>query len=384
MGFILRTLWTILAVFFMPQVAISQTSDSLSNEGLRLVTVTGRAAIFHEDALDEARDMALEDALYYAALKGGAKIDGFSSVDAQTNLNDMIVVRPASQLLDYSITNEMQDDTHYAVTIEAVVGDMVLSGCQNRPVSHVTLFRPVLQIASDLPHWMSQLPASLSQMLAIRLSEQPSLRLRDARKVQLAAATTPNNPLNQFDYTQLTTGRVVLQAGDFAVQTKISFKSESESNLFSKTEFTIIEIESTVSDGGGQAATQQIKDEFTIQLGKNLSLRSLTVFSQETREAIKSLVVMAADVHAEKITERLTCLPMTAQLNISDGRLQAKLGRRQGLSLNHLAVAEGKQTQWTILRVSEARDNSVILTPLDINRNIGELAGVEVTFLEFN
>ncbi len=384
MGFIQLILWAILAAIVMPQAALSQTSDGLGNNGLQLVTVTGRAAIIHEDALDEARDMALEDALYYAALKGGAKIDGFSSVDSQTNLNDMIVVRPASQLLDYSIKNEMQDDTHYEVTIEAVVGDMVLSGCQNRPVSHVTLFRPVLQIASDLPNWMSQLPASLSQMLAIRLSEQPSLRLRDARNVHLAAATTPDNPLNQYDYTQLTSGRVVMHTGDFAVHTKISFKSESKSKLFSKTEYTIIEIESTVSDGSGQAATQQIKDEFKIQLGKNLPMRSLSVFSQETREVIKSLVVMAADVHAEKIAERLTCMPMTARLNIADGRLQARLGRRQGLSRNHLAVAEGKQTPWTILRVAEARDNSVILKPLDINRNIDDLVGAEITFLEFN
>ena len=384
MGFILLILWTILAAIFMPQVALSQSSSGLSNEGLRLVTVTGRAAIMHEEALDEARNMALEDALYYAALKGGAKIDGFSSVDAQTNLNDMIVVRPTSQILDYSITNEMQDDTHYAVTVEAVVGDMVASGCQNRPVSHVTQFRPAHQMASDFPHWMSQLPASLSQMLAIRLSEQPSLRLRDARKVQLNSATTPDNPLNQYDYTQLTSGRVVMQAGDLAVHSKISFKSESTSKLFSKTEYVLIEIESTVSEGSGTMPEEQIKDEFKLQLGNHLPLRSLTVFSQETREAIKTLVVMAADVHAEKIAEKLTCLPMTAQLNIADGRLQAKLGRRQGLSRNHLAVAEGKQTPWTILRVAEARDNSVFLTPLDINRNIGDLAGAEVTFLEFN
>ena len=90
------------------------------------------------------------------------------------------------------------------------------------------------------------------------------------------------------------------------------------------------------------------------------------------------------DVHAEKLAERLTCLPMTAKLHFTDGRLQAKLGRRQGLSRNHLAVAEGKKTPWTILRVSEARDNSVILTPLDINRNIDDLVGAEVKFLEFN
>ena len=384
MGFILQILWMTLAAFTMPQVALSQTSNSLNSDGLRLVTVTGRAAIIHEDALGEARDMALEDALYYAALKGGAKIDGFSTVDAQTNLNDMIVVRPASQLLDYSIKNEMQDETHYSVTIEAVVGDMVTSGCQNRPVSNVTLFRPVIQIASDLPHWMSQLPASLSQMLAIRLSEQPSLRFRDARKFQLAAATTSDNPLNQYDYTQLTSGRVVMRAGDFAVHTKISFKSDSKSKLLSQTEYAIIEMESTISDGNGEVTTKQIKDEFKLQLGKNMVLRSLTVFSQETREAVRALVVMAADVHAEKIAEKLTCMPMTAQLNIADGRLLAKLGSRQGLSRNHLAVAEGQQTPWTILRVAEARDDSVVLTPLDINRNIADLAGAKVTFLEFD
>ena len=384
MGFILVILWTTLTAIFMPQAALSQSSAGFSSEGLRLVTVTGRAAIMHEDALDEARDMALEDALYYAALKGGAKIDGFSSVDAETKLNDMIVVRPASQILDYSIINEVQDDTHYAVTVEAVVGDMVASGCQNRPFSHVTLFRPELQIASDLPHWMSQLPASLSQMLAIQLSEQPSLRLRDARKVELAAATTPDNPVNQYDYTQLTSGRVVMNNGDFAIHSKILFKSESTSKLFSKTEYVLIEIESSVSDGSGTMPAEYVKDEFKLQLGKHLPLRSLTVFSQETREAIKTLVVMAADVHAERIVEKLTCLPMTAQLKIADGRLQVKLGRRQGLSRNHLAFAEGQQTPWTILRVAEARDNSVFLTPLDINRNISDLAGAEVTFLEFN
>ena len=130
--------------------------------------------------------------------------------------------------------------------------------------------------------------------------------------------------------------------------------------------------------------TKQIQDEFKIQLGKNMPLRSLTVFGQETREAVRALVVMAADVHAEKIVEKLTCMPMTAQLNIADGRLLAKLGRRQGLSRNHLAVAEGLQTPWTILRVAEARDDSVVLTPLDMNRNIGDLAGAKVTFLEFN
>ena len=113
-------------------------------------------------------------------------------------------------------------------------------------VSHVTLFRPVLQIAGDLPHWMSQLPASLSQMLAIRLSEQPTCGFVMLAKCN-ASATTPDNPLNQYDYTQLTSGRVVLHAGDFAVHTRFLLNL-TESKLFSKQNTPSLKLK-PVSDG---------------------------------------------------------------------------------------------------------------------------------------
>ena len=51
-----------------------------ADEQLQIITATGRAVISHSDALNEAKNSALEDALYLAALSGGAKIDGFSSV----------------------------------------------------------------------------------------------------------------------------------------------------------------------------------------------------------------------------------------------------------------------------------------------------------------
>ena len=83
LGVILLALSTTIVMGLTPNFSLAQVTGAPSNESLKLVTVTGRAAIMHKDAVDEARDMALEDALYYAALKGGAKIDGFSSVDSQ-------------------------------------------------------------------------------------------------------------------------------------------------------------------------------------------------------------------------------------------------------------------------------------------------------------
>ena len=46
--------------------------------GMRFTETTGRAAIVDPAMEQEARMMALEDALYLAALEGGARIDGFS------------------------------------------------------------------------------------------------------------------------------------------------------------------------------------------------------------------------------------------------------------------------------------------------------------------
>ena len=102
-----------------------------AEENLKLVTATGRAAIISDEQMQETRSRALEDALYGAALLGGAEIDGFSSIQAGTQLDDHFVVRPSSKIVDYDILNEQSDDLHYA-TIEAAVGEISKTECQNR------------------------------------------------------------------------------------------------------------------------------------------------------------------------------------------------------------------------------------------------------------
>ena len=89
---------------------VSVLDDGSMKEQVRVVTATGRAIIQHQDALEEARMLALEDALYYAALQGGAKIEGFSSVDTATAITDMTVIKPITQILDYKVIGEVADE----------------------------------------------------------------------------------------------------------------------------------------------------------------------------------------------------------------------------------------------------------------------------------
>ena len=72
--------------------------------------VTGQAAVTAEVTPDRARRLALEDALYLAALQGGVAIDGFSAMDASTALNEETVLRPTADILDYTIIEENQMD----------------------------------------------------------------------------------------------------------------------------------------------------------------------------------------------------------------------------------------------------------------------------------
>jgi hypothetical protein len=115
---------------FLSLLLLSIPIADAGENGLKLVTATGRAAIISNEQIEETRTRALEDALYSAALLGGAEIDGFSSVQAGTQLDDHFVVRPSSKIIDYDVVSEQFDDLHYSVIIEAAVGELEKADCQ--------------------------------------------------------------------------------------------------------------------------------------------------------------------------------------------------------------------------------------------------------------
>ena len=84
----------------------------MANSEVKFVEVTGRSVIEDNSPL-LSKNSALEDALYLAALEGGAKISGYSIVDKFSNLKEEVIVRPASGILDYTIIDEIISDQHY-------------------------------------------------------------------------------------------------------------------------------------------------------------------------------------------------------------------------------------------------------------------------------
>ena len=65
-------------------------------------------------------------------------------------------------------------------------------------------------------------------------------------------------------------------------------------------------------------------------------------------------------------------------------QLLAQIGYNQGIKTNMLAVTSGKHTPWTMLRVVSVSANASILEPLDKARELSELDGKTVEFMELN
>ncbi len=358
------------------------SSVNAAEDQVRMITATGRAVISNTDALNESKNAALEDALYLAALSGGAKIDGFSSVQADTSLDDHFIVRPSSEILDYNIIDETHDDLHYQVTVQAAVGTVDRIGCQNRLVGNVTMFAPAYSLSRKVPGWLSTTPHLMAQELYNQMAAQPKLVLTNQASTKLDITKLLKD--SRYDYSALTSSRPKVTDGDFAFTTEIELVGKNVKKDFNQQKFVDVKITTRTYAGSHFDSLGEISNSVQIKVADKTINQTLSTLLAPKRAAVRDALFQAVETHAENLTKVMLCQPLSGIMTERDGGLHVNFGARQGLSKNHLAIVSGKMTPWSILRVTEANDNSATLMPLNRRRNLSELNGEQVTFLEFN
>ena len=63
-------------------------------------------------------------------------------------------------------------------------------------------------------------------------------------------------------------------------------------------------------------------------------------------------------------------------------KLKVNIGKKHGLSFNSIAFTRGTNTPWVIFKVDDLDNNNAILSPIDQRRDIKELDGKLVEFME--
>ena len=349
--------------------------------GMRFTETTGRAAIIDPAMEQEARMMALEDALYLAALEGGARIDGFSAVMTDSSLEDHFVIRPASRILDYTITNEVIDDLHYQVSIRAAVGDLPKGTCLHRRDVNLTVFAPKITHGKAVAAEAGPMAPRVISALIETIEAHPGINANRATDTVLDPARLARTT-DQFDYQALTTGVTRVRRGDFALIPEITLTSRRVRNGFDRHDDMLVSIEMHLFAGESYAPVDHFESRQQITTRLRSPFRTVNVLGQPRRPVI--LDTMRAPVAAlvDDMAAKLQCAPLSATMSVVDGRLSVPIGSYHGMRENALAVASGTDTPWQIMRVTSVSPMSSMLTPLNEKRDINTLAGRTAEFME--
>ena len=350
-------------------------------EKLQIVMSTGRAAIISNEHIDETRARALEDALYSAALLGGAEIDGFSSVQAGSQLDDHFVVRPSSKIIDYDIVDERFDDLHYTVEIEAAVGELKKVDCQNRLFNTVSMFAPVFRVDENIPAWLSHQPSAMIKSLQENLTRKPNFNLVNMVNLPLDPKELTRD--KTYSYKALTSGTTKVLNGDFAFTTTITLKRTVKKTSFQQNHFVDVMVESAVFVDSDYRPTEKVTHQAKFPIGNFFPTQLMSVLASPNRTKIRGHLSKLISEHAAELETLMRCTPLSATMIAKEDGLHVPIGSRHGLQDKRLAVVSNEVMPWTVLRVIKVNANGAVLMPLNRKRSSAQLSGQRVSFLEF-
>ena len=348
---------------------------------LQIVMSTGRAAIISNEHIDETRARALEDALYSAALLGGAEIDGFSSVQAGSQLDDHFVVRPSSKIIDYDIVDERFDDLHYTVEIEAAVGELKKVDCQNRLFNTVTMFAPVFRVDEKIPAWLSHQPSVMIKNLQENLTRKPNFDLVNMANLPLDPKELTRD--KTYSYKALTSGATNVLNGDFALATTITLKRTVKKTSFQQNHFVDVMVDSAVFVDSDYRPTEKVTHQAKFPIRNFLPTQLMSVLASPNQTKIQGNLSKLMSEHAAELETVMRCTPLSATMIAKEDGLHIPIGSRHGLQDNRLAVMSNEVMPWTVLRVIKINADGAVLMPLNRKRSSAQLSGQRVSFLEF-
>ena len=378
----------------------NKNKDIIQTNNLTKVYAKGQISL---EGIDEnlAKRRALEDALYFASMKAGAVVRGFSTIDEKTSLNENFLVQPNNKILDYKIVKSFKENNNYIVEVEAVVGNLEKfdSTCSVRKVLNVNEFKGNYIINNSTPSWAYNYIDKLLYKVRRHMLNNKNINYVDhSRKVY---DFNFSNFDKSYDYKTLVNGEEKMQNGGYIYVPSFSIKKSKifpkfhfsnyklNSNRSEKSDFfdkdvislnSKIEIFHTVTN----TYVTSIEKEYYIPINIDSNFEMVELFSKKDVNFINNkLNDISLDIY-KIISTKLFCEPIVAEIEVVNNKLQITLGMKQGLRVNQLAVLEDHNgfNDITMLSISKLSNNRATLSPLNSNIKIDSFLGKQARFLE--
>ena len=354
------------------------------NANFKQVEATGRAVLIAGD-IETSRKRALEDALYIAALKGGADINGFSAITSNTVINDQSIVKATNRVLDFKILSEKQSKEFLSIKISAVVGGKLSKkNCKNRPIN-ITLFRGSYNVESSVPSklarytpmWYGQVYDVISKLPNVKAINHKNKSLKQIIKSKVNSS---------FDYNALTNGLPIIQAGDYSLVPELLLTENNNQNSFSN---YLLKVSFKIFKGPGIKLMTTKTYDLPIEYQYKSKFQFINNISTSDIQLVDQNVHHHMLLAATKFLQDLNCRPLEGKLTVNEGSLVVDLGRKQGLKQKQIGLVKGINIQNSMLNNSSVivhtnkiYDNYSILLPLNDNVKLSNLDNMIVEFVE--
>ena len=347
------------------------------------VEATGRSILLTEN-IEISRKRALEDAIYIAALKGGADVNGFSAINSNTIINDQSVIKATNRVVDFKILSETQDKEYLTIKISAVVGgDLSKNNCKARPIN-INLFKGLISVDTNVPSELARHTTLWYKTTYEIISKMPNVLTNNFQNRQIDQIIKSSlNP--SFDYDAITRGIPKIQAGNYSLVPKIALKKINK-NILSNYLFTISfdlykgqKLKLETSKSYNLLIDYKLDSKF--QFLKNISTLDMDEIHQNVNNHLSRAM--------KSFLNDINCKPLEGKLTINEGKLQVDLGIKQGLKQKQIGLVNGIKIQNSMLNNSilivhtdDVFDNHSTLLPLNDNIKLTNLNNKIVTFVE--
>ncbi len=370
---------TLLFFLFTSTLLVAQeiSHKAIISEG-RAVIVDGNEAV--------AKKRALDDALYLASLQGGAKIDGYSTVDTNTSLNENLLIRPSSSIKDFVILEESKDETHYSVKIKAILVSLnSLLDCSARSNINLSYFKPNFVVSSKLPAQLQNLPLLISQKIFENLTRFDQISLKDSTSFDFNPKKFSALPVS-LDYQAIVEGKSgSLKSGEFGIHTLIEVKRSKGTmtrflnkadialtiNLFEGTNFNIIDT---------------LNYNFSVLLGIETGYQHIDGFYKIPYDKIAEVVQDSISKMQFRVKDRLKCYPLEARAELVKDVLTIPLGINQGIQIGKVGFASNSNPNhsmrdWIVVTVKDSSGDFSVLEILNPSNKKEDINGKLIRFM---
>jgi hypothetical protein len=349
----------------------------------------------HLNGIDqnEAQRRALEDALYFAAVKGGVEVHGYSSINQDTSISENFTVIPESRILDYKILSSYEEDQIYKVKIEAIIGnpEVNANSCNKKRVVNLIEYRGLKSFNSKGPPDTDKNLNIISDLISNKLELDDLIRHVNNKSQQFDFNI--GNFDKAFDYKSIVNGEYKTKNGDYIFIPSIKmYKTKIYPTTFIIKDGEIPKIKNlnfldadalgfhiniNIYNATDKSLVENIDEKYLIPLNIDSNFETIELFTKVDKEYIAlELENIALDV-VNNIKNKLTCKPITAILEYYNNNLYVKMGQNNGIRVNQLAVLENedKNSSWIMFSVNQVSSSDAILKPLNEKVDLKKFAG---------